>query len=55
MSVATWSKPHQGDFDDNGAGQKATKEFIHALQERNLGFEIFAEKEIYSDEEAGLE
>ena len=44
-----------GDFDDNKAGQKASREFAHALRERNLGFEIFAEKEIYEDEKAGLE
>jgi Toprim domain len=40
-----------GDFDDNGAGQKASKEFARALWERNCGFEIFAEQGIYNNEE----
>jgi Toprim domain len=39
-----------GDFDDNGAGQKAMREFARALSERNLGMEIFAEGAIYEDE-----
>jgi hypothetical protein len=36
-----------GHEDENGAGQKAAKEFAHALWERNLGMEILAEKEMF--------